>query len=50
MNELEIKDIPFREITGSQGFFVPVQFTDARMKDGLKIGDRYDLIIRKVQE
>lgn len=50
MDTIDIKDIPLREISGSQGFFIPVQYLDERLQGGLKIGRRYDLTIRGREE
>jgi hypothetical protein len=50
MDSIEIKDIPLREISGSQGFFVPIQYLEERLEGGLKIGQRYDLTIRGREE
>lgn len=46
---MKIKGIVFRELVGSQGFLVPVQYTNERLTNGLEVGKAYNIEITEAE-
>lgn len=50
MNTLEIKSLTIRELVGSKGIIIPVQYFEDRFEGGLKVGEIIDIIIKRREE